>query len=115
MVNVWAMGRDPSTWESPLEFMPERFLEGENSKIEYGGQNFELIPFGAGRRICPGIPLASRMVHFVLASLLHPFESMLRDGMSCEKMDMSEQFGVSLKKSQGLNAIPIPRLPHHTY
>ncbi|GLJ32038.1 hypothetical protein SUGI_0645220 [Cryptomeria japonica] len=59
MVNVWAIGRDPSIWNNPSEFMPERFLEGENSKMDYRGHDFELIPFGAGRRICPALPLAS--------------------------------------------------------
>ncbi|XP_059078156.1 cytochrome P450 76T24-like [Cryptomeria japonica] len=68
VLNVWAIGRDPSVWKNPSEFMPERFLEGENSKIEYSGQNFELIPFGAGRRMCPAIPLASRTIHIVVAS-----------------------------------------------
>ncbi|GLJ32240.1 hypothetical protein SUGI_0648910 [Cryptomeria japonica] len=67
MVNVWAIGMDPAIWKSPSEFVPERFLEGENSKMDYRGQNFELIPFGSGRRICPGLPLASRMINFVLA------------------------------------------------
>ncbi|GLJ32321.1 hypothetical protein SUGI_0650470 [Cryptomeria japonica] len=115
MVNVWAIGRDPSIWKNPLEFMPERFLDVENSKIEYSGQNFELIPFGAGRRSCPGLPLASRMIHLVLASLLHSFEWILPDGMSCEEMDMSDDFGLALKKATDLLAIPVPRLPHHIY
>nr|AKH41025.1 cytochrome P450 CYP76AA25 [Thuja plicata] len=115
MVNVWAIGRDPQIWSSPLEFVPERFLEGENSKIDYKGQNFELIPFGSGRRICPGLPLASRMINFVLASLLHSFEWVLPDGMSCEQMDMADEFGLTLKKAVELKAIPMPRLPHHLY
>ncbi|GLJ32221.1 hypothetical protein SUGI_0648550 [Cryptomeria japonica] len=116
MVNVWAMGRDSSIWKNPLEFTPERFLEGEsNSKIDYRGQDFELIPFGAGRRMCPGLPLASRMVHLVLASLLHSFEWKLPDGMSCEQMDMSDDFGITLKKAADLRAIPTPRLPHPIY
>ncbi|GLJ32433.1 hypothetical protein SUGI_0652660 [Cryptomeria japonica] len=116
LVNVWAIGKDPSVWKNPWDFMPERFLEGhENSKIGYGGQNFELLPFGSGRRICPGLPLASRMVHIVLASLLHSFDWKLPDGMSCEQMDMSDEFGVSLKKAADLKAIPTPRLPHHLY
>ncbi|GLJ32228.1 hypothetical protein SUGI_0648650 [Cryptomeria japonica] len=115
MVNVWAMGRDSSIWKNPLEFIPERFLEGENSKIDYRGQDFELIPFGAGRRMCPGLPLASRMVHLVLASLLHSFEWKLPDGMSCEQMDMSDDFGITLKKAADLTAIPTPRLPHPIY
>ncbi|XP_057870918.2 cytochrome P450 76T24 [Cryptomeria japonica] len=115
LVNVWASGRDPSIWKRPSEFLPERFLEGENSKIDYKGQNFELIPFGAGRRICAALPLASRMVQLILASLLHSFEWMLPDGMSCEEMDMSDELGITLKKSVELTAIPVPRLSHHTY
>ncbi|GLJ32322.1 hypothetical protein SUGI_0650480 [Cryptomeria japonica] len=115
MVNVWAIGRNPSIWKNPLEFMPERFLEGESRKIEYSGQNFELIPFGAGRRICPGLPLARRMIHLVLAALLHSFEWILPDGMSCEEMDMSDEFGLGLKKATELLAIPVSRLLHHIY
>ncbi|GLJ32251.1 hypothetical protein SUGI_0649060 [Cryptomeria japonica] len=115
MVNVWAIGRDTAIWNNPSKFMPERFLEGENSKIDYRGQDFELIPFGAGRRICPAIHLASRMVSFVLASLLHSFEWKLPDGMNGEQLDvtdMTDEFGVTFKQ---LNAIPVPRLPHDIY
>ncbi|GLJ19780.1 hypothetical protein SUGI_0358390 [Cryptomeria japonica] len=90
MVNAWDIGRDASVWKNASQFMPERFLETENSKIEYGGQHFEIIPFGAGRRICPGLPLASRIVHFVVASLLHLFEWILPDGVKCEDLDMSD-------------------------
>ncbi|GLJ32535.1 hypothetical protein SUGI_0654620 [Cryptomeria japonica] len=73
IVNVWAIGRDPKIWKDPLKFMPERFLNGEYSKMKYKGQDFELIPFGAGRRICLGLPLAHQMVHFTIASLIHSF------------------------------------------
>ncbi|RVX01102.1 Cytochrome P450 76C1 [Vitis vinifera] len=68
LVNAWAIGRDPSTWSNPNALMPERFLECD---IDVKGRDFELIPFGVGRRICPGMPLAHRMVHLMLASLLH--------------------------------------------
>lgn len=68
LVNVWATGRDSSIWTNPNQFTPERFLE---SDIDFKGQDFELIPFGAGRRVCPGLPLASRTLHVVLASLLY--------------------------------------------
>jgi cytochrome P450 len=74
IVNVWAIGRDPSIWKEPLKFIPERFIDKETSSVDYKGQNFELIPFGAGRRMCVGLPLASRMVHLLLGSLLHSFE-----------------------------------------
>ncbi|XP_057839361.2 cytochrome P450 76T24-like [Cryptomeria japonica] len=115
ILNVWAIGMDPAIWKRPSEFVPQRFLEGENSRIDYRGQNFELIPFGSGRRICPGLPLASRMINFVLASLLHSFEWKLPDETCFEQMDMAEEFGVTLKKGVELKAIPVPRLPHHLY
>nr|ATG29974.1 CYP76AA69 [Taxus chinensis] len=115
MVNVWAIGRDPTVWEEPLKFIPERFLEGDKSKIEYKGQDFELLPFGAGRRICMGLPLAHKMVHLVLAALAHSFDWALPDGLPSEKLDMSDELGAALKKAQELTAIPTPRLPHHLY
>ncbi|GLJ32548.1 hypothetical protein SUGI_0654820 [Cryptomeria japonica] len=115
IVNLWAIGRDPKIWKEPLKFMPERFFNGENSKVKYKGQNFELIPFGAGRRICLGLPLAHQMVHFTIASLIHSFNWMLPIGMNYNKIDMSETFGIVLKKSKELHAIPTPRLPNHLY
>ncbi|KAK6157209.1 hypothetical protein DH2020_011457 [Rehmannia glutinosa] len=102
-VNAWAIGRDPECWDEPLSFKPERFL---GSKIDYKGQNFELIPFGAGRRICAGIPLAHRMLHLVLGTLLHEFEWRVdeigRNGM----MDTRERMGVTVRKLVPLKAIP---------
>ena len=82
-----------------------------DSELEYRGQNFELIPFGAGRRICPGLPLAHRMVHVVIASLLHSFNWSLPDGMTAEKMDMTEKFGITLQRASPLIAVPSQRLP----
>ncbi|KAK1560518.1 hypothetical protein Q3G72_027556 [Acer saccharum] len=104
LVNVWAMGRDSSVWQNPTSFMPERFLESE---IDVKGRDFELIPFGAGRRICPGLPLAQRMVHLMLASLLYTFDWKLANDMKPEDMDMTEKFGFTLHKSEPLLAIPI--------
>ncbi|XP_060212491.1 geraniol 8-hydroxylase-like isoform X2 [Lycium barbarum] len=102
-VNAWAIGRDPKSWVRPLEFLPERFIE---SSVDYKGRDFEFIPFGAGRRICPGLPLAIRMVNLILASIIQPFSWKLPDGMVPEKLDMEEQFGVSLRKATPLVAIP---------
>ncbi|XP_070003725.1 geraniol 8-hydroxylase-like [Nicotiana sylvestris] len=104
LVNAWAIGRDPKSWEKPLEFMPERFIK---SSVDYKGRDFEFIPFGAGRRICPGLPLAIRMVNLMLASIIQPFSWKLPDGMAPEKLNMEEQFGVSLRKAVPLVAIPI--------
>ncbi|KAH7686792.1 Geraniol 8-hydroxylase protein [Dioscorea alata] len=104
VVNMWAIGRDETVWPEPNEFRPERFFEEE---IDFKGRDFKLSPFGAGRRICPGIPLASRMVHLVLASLLQRFEWKLEDGMEPENMDMSEEFGISLSMAVPLRAVPV--------
>ncbi|TMW97813.1 hypothetical protein EJD97_004941 [Solanum chilense] len=103
LVNAWAIGRDPKYWERPLEFLPGRFME---SNVDYKGRDFEFIPFSAGRRICPGMPLAIRMVNLILASTIQPFNWKLPDGMTPEKLDMEEQFGVTLKKAIPLIAIP---------
>ncbi|GLJ32054.1 hypothetical protein SUGI_0645440 [Cryptomeria japonica] len=114
-VNVWAIGRDPAVWKEASKFMPERFLEDEKSKMDFKGQDFDLIPLGAGRRICVGLPLADKMVHLILASLIHSFDWSLPDGISVEEMDMSDVFGIVLKKRLELQAIPTPRLPHSLY
>ncbi|XP_024988317.1 geraniol 8-hydroxylase-like [Cynara cardunculus var. scolymus] len=100
LCNVWAIGRDPSIWSDPHEFMPERFLD---VNIDYKGRDFELIPFGSGRRICPGLPLAHRMLHLMLGSLIRKFDWKLEP----EDMDMSERFGITLHKSVPLVANPI--------
>jgi cytochrome P450 len=105
LVNVWAMGRDDSIWPEPEKFMPERFLE---SMVDFRGGDFGLIPFGAGRRICPGMPLATRMVHLVLASLLNQFKWRLPDEVQRNGVDMAEKFGVTLKKASPLCAIATP-------
>ncbi|KAL6181955.1 hypothetical protein ACLB2K_048602 [Fragaria x ananassa] len=103
-VNVWAIHRDPSCWENPLEFDPTRFLDG---KWDYSGSDFKYFPFGSGRRICAGVALAERMVMHSLATLLHSFNWKVPQG---EKLDLSEKFGIVLKKKISLVAIPTPRL-----
>ncbi|XP_026657221.2 geraniol 8-hydroxylase-like [Phoenix dactylifera] len=107
-VNVWAIHRDPSLWEDPLEFKPERFLDSTN-KWDFSGNDFNYFPFGSGRRICAGISMAERMVGYSLASLLHSFEWKLAEGT---KLDLEEKFGIVLKKAKPLVAIPTPRLPN---
>ncbi|KAL7117023.1 hypothetical protein ACP275_03G045000 [Erythranthe tilingii] len=104
LVNIWAMGRDSSIWSNPDTFEPERFLD---NKIDYKGHDFEFIPFGSGRRICPGMPLAHIMVHLMIASLIHNFEWNLEPGMKHEELDLNEMFGLSLHKAVPLKAFPI--------
>ncbi|KAK1438676.1 hypothetical protein QVD17_04486 [Tagetes erecta] len=103
LVNVWAIGRDPSFWESPTSFMPERFLKNE---IDYKGQHFEFLPFGSGRRRCPAMPLAPRMVSLILASFVYHFDWKLPHDK--DEMDMNGVFGLSLQKATPLIATPIP-------
>lgn len=103
LVNAWAIGRDPEYWENPSEFRPERFM---GCDVDYKGRDFEYIPFGAGRRICPGMPLAIRMVNLMLAAIIQSFTWRLPEGTTAEKLDMEEQFGVTLRKAVPLLAIP---------
>ncbi|KAJ8447371.1 hypothetical protein Cgig2_013148 [Carnegiea gigantea] len=105
-VNVWFIGRDPNVWLDSESFTPERFLESE---IDVKGQDFELMPFGTGRRICPGMPLAYRMLHLMLATFLHSFNWKLDHGLNPEDVDIEEKFGITLAKVQPLQAIPLPR------
>ncbi|KAB2631016.1 cytochrome P450 76A2-like [Pyrus ussuriensis x Pyrus communis] len=68
-VNAYVIGRDPDVWPEELTlFKRERFV---GSKTDYKGRNYELIPFGVGRRMCAGVPLAHRMLHLTLGMLLH--------------------------------------------
>ncbi|QHO19979.1 Flavonoid 3'-monooxygenase [Arachis hypogaea] len=106
-VNVWAIHRDPSIWDKPLEFNPTRFLEDGEAKWDFSGSDFSYFPFGSGRRICAGIAMAERTVLYSLATLLHSFDWRIPER---EKFDVSEKFGIVLKKKVPLIAIPIPRL-----
>ncbi|XP_071730780.1 cytochrome P450 76C1-like [Rutidosis leptorrhynchoides] len=103
-INVWAIHRDPKNWANPLEFKPERYLNG---KWDYNGNNLKFLPFGVGRRICPGIPLGEKMLMYILASLLHSFDWSLPDD---NEFEISDEFGFVTKKRKPLIAIPSQRL-----
>ncbi|KAM5574527.1 geraniol 8-hydroxylase [Rosa sericea] len=105
LVNVWAIGRDPGLWDNPNSFMPDRFL-GLDNQFDVMGKNFELIPFGGGRRICPGLPLAMRMLHLMLGSLINCFDWKLEDGVVPETMNMEDKFGLTLQMAQPLKVVP---------
>lgn len=107
-VNTWAIGRDPNVWDEPLVFKPERFCDINNKsyKSDYRGQHYEFIPFGAGRRMCAGIPLAHRILHLVLGSLLHRFDWELDCNVTPLTMDMKDRLGITMRKFQPLLAVP---------
>ncbi|KAM6584203.1 hypothetical protein CsatB_011205 [Cannabis sativa] len=103
LVNIWAISRDKETWDEPELFKPERFI---GSEVDVKGRNFELIPFGGGRRICPGLPLAMRMLPLTLGTLIHSFEWKLENGLKPEEVDMEDKCGITLQMAHPLRAIP---------
>lgn len=111
-VNVWSIGRDPESWDAPEVFRPERFL---GSKIDVKGQDFELLPFGSGRRMCPGYNLALKMMMLSLTNLLHAFTWRLPDGMTEEELSMEETYLLATPRKVPLEAVLEPKLPPHLY
>ena len=107
MVNAWAIGRDPNAWTDADNFLPERFME---SDIDFRGQHFQFIPFGSGRRGCPGMQLGLTVVRLVLAQLVHCFDWELPDNMLPSDLDMTEEFRITLPRAKHLVAIPTCRL-----
>nr|BAD23194.1 putative cytochrome P450 [Oryza sativa Japonica Group] len=104
ILNIWAIHRKPDVWADPDRFMPERFMETDTN---FFGKHPEFIPFGGGRRICLGLPLAYRMVHMVLASLLFHFDWKLPEGAEKDGVDMREKYGMVLHKETPLKALAI--------
>ncbi|GMN56705.1 hypothetical protein TIFTF001_025821 [Ficus carica] len=108
IVNTWAIGRDPNVWSQNVEeFHPERFI---GSDIDLRGHDFRLLPFGSGRRGCPGMQLGLVTVGFVLAQLVHCFSWELPNGMKPNDVDMTEVFGLSVGRANHLLAKPTYRL-----
>ncbi|KAL5725585.1 hypothetical protein ACHQM5_008715 [Ranunculus cassubicifolius] len=103
LINYWAIAMDPLTWKDPEVFEPERFL---GNSIDYKGNDFEFIPFGAGRRICPGISFAIYNMELALASLLYHFDWKLPNDMKREDLDMDATFGLTLFKTNNLHLVP---------
>lgn len=113
-VNVWAIGRDPNHWENPLEFKPERFIISDEdhgsgkSQLDVRGQHFHLIPFGSGRRGCPGTSLALQVVQTNLAAMIQCFEWKVSGGN--QRVNMEEKPGITLSRAHPLICVPVPRL-----
>lgn len=112
IINAWAIGRDPKVWSENAEvFYPERFM---NSNIDFKGQDFQLIPFGSGRRSCPGIVMGLTIVKLVLTQLVHCFKWELPCGIGPDELDMNEKSGLSMPRARHLLVIPTYRLLHET-
>jgi cytochrome P450 len=144
LVNIWAMGRDPSIWERPLEFYPERFLQQQehSEALKYDLQpnflqqqqppivdkavdatktvdvkenTFEHLPFGSGKRGCPGRPMGNLVVEIVLARLLQSFNWELPNKQDPKTLDVTEKFGAVIHKAKPLHVRAYPKLPAHLF
>lgn len=111
-VNVWAVARDPAVWKDATEFRPERFLEED---VDMKGHDFRLLPFGAGRRVCPGAQLGINMVTSMLGHLLHHFCWAPPEGVNPAEIDMAENPGMVTYMRTPLQVVASPRLPSELY
>ncbi|EOA18111.1 hypothetical protein CARUB_v10006572mg [Capsella rubella] len=102
LVNAWAIHRDPELWEDPEKFNPDRFIDvcGNDYYV------FKLMPFGNGRRTCPGAGLGQKIVTLALGSLIQCFDW---ENLKGEEMDMSESAGLGMRKMDPLRALCRPR------
>ncbi|KAL3679587.1 hypothetical protein R1sor_022543 [Riccia sorocarpa] len=111
-VNVFAIAHDGRYWERPMEFNPDRFM---GSAVSLTGNDFQLIPFGSGRRKCVGITLGMTMVQRTLASLVHSFDFAPVEGVKPHEVDVSGRYLLVLRNDVPLKLTATPRLPAHVY
>ncbi|XP_021716537.1 cytochrome P450 71A1-like [Chenopodium quinoa] len=112
LVNTFSIHRDPKVYERADEFWPDRFIGND---IDVKGHNFELLPFGSGRRMCPGYSLGLKVVESSLANILHGFAWKLPDDMKPQDLDMQQIYGLSNPKKIPLSVYAEPRLSNHIY
>ncbi|XP_051204291.1 indole-2-monooxygenase isoform X1 [Lolium perenne] len=107
IVNAWAIGRHLTSWEDAEEFRPERFVEGGNDvHVNFKGNDFQFLPFGAGRRICPGINIGLTNIELMLANLIYNFDWEPSRGVEIKDIDMTEVFGLTIRRKEKLLLIP---------
>ncbi|KVI06601.1 cytochrome P450 CYP82D47-like [Cynara cardunculus var. scolymus] len=111
LVNLWKLHRDPNIWSDPSEVRPERFL-ASHKDIDVKGKHFELLPFGSGRRMCPGIFFSLQALRLTLASLIQQF---VLKRPSKEPIDMTETSGLTNSKATPLEVLLSPRLSFDMY
>ncbi|KAL6012494.1 hypothetical protein ACLOJK_002983 [Asimina triloba] len=111
LTNIWKIQHDPRVWLDPSEFRPERFITS-HAEVDARGQHFQYIPFGSGRRMCPGMPFAYQVIHLTLARLIHGFN--MATTMD-EPVDMTECIGLTMPKESPLQVIFSPRLSHKLF
>ncbi|CAN1761531.1 2-methylbutanal oxime monooxygenase [Linum perenne] len=104
IVNAYSLGHDPKTWADPESFYPERF---QGSDVDYKGSHFELIPFGAGRRICPGLAMGTTAVKSMLANLLYHFDYELPGGMRLEDFPMEAAGGLTIHNKHDVVVVAV--------
>ncbi|KAK1427385.1 hypothetical protein QVD17_16068 [Tagetes erecta] len=113
IVNIWKLQRDERVWSEPFEFRPERFVMGsDHEHVDLRGQQFVLMPFGSGRRSCPGATFGLHLLHLTLARLVHSFDIGRPGGLP---VDMAESPGMTIPKKKPLEVILTPRLPSKLY
>ncbi|KAJ0969444.1 hypothetical protein J5N97_022321 [Dioscorea zingiberensis] len=105
LINYWSIARDSNVWEKPTDFLPERFLD---TLINFRGQDYEFIPFGSGRRICPGMQFAISTIELALANLIYQFDWALPEGMGTEEIDLTEAPGLTMRMKKQLYLVPKP-------
>ncbi|KAJ9158738.1 hypothetical protein P3X46_024295 [Hevea brasiliensis] len=104
-INVYSIMRDPKLWNNPNEFCPERFLQEHENQKEIKRQNFSFLPFGGGRRMCPGSHLAFSLINITIASMIQCFDwKAVGDG---GKVNMEAKSGFSLCLAHPLLCFPV--------